>query len=189
MHILTGILLTTLLGRKSKRVANSHFLNLTWPIETKHVLPGRIRFCIPAIIGDSDGTKRVTDQLPRLEGVTSVEVNSISGSVLIHYQASIIAPELLFAALIRLLGLEREFERAPQSAIARELKNIGNALNRAIFTQTNGILDLWTAVPLVLLGLGIKKLATERPRTLPTGFTLVWWAYMALFAKQKTTDR
>ena len=184
MHIITGLLVTALLGRKAKQQAQqslSPLMSLKWPIETKHLLPGRVRFHIPLLVGDHDGKHHVEAQLQRIEGVDSIQVSRISGSVVIVYQPDKITPELLFAALIRLLGLEKELERTPESAISKELRNIGKALNHAVYAGTDGLLDLWTTVPLILLVIGARKIMTERTLSFPTGFTLMWWAYTAMF--------
>lgn len=186
MHIITGLLITALLGNRAKKQtqqAQSPLLALKWPIVTKHLLPGRVRFHIPLLVGDDAGVTRIEDQLSGVEGVDSVEANQISGSVVICYQPEKIAPELLFAALIRLLGLEKELEQTPPPLIAKEIRNIGEALNRAVYTSTDGLVDLWTTIPLVLLVLGARRIIREQTLTFPTGFTLVWWAYMALFRR------
>ena len=45
MHIITGIIMAAILGRKKK--TQETLLDLGWPIKTKHHLPGRVRFQIP----------------------------------------------------------------------------------------------------------------------------------------------
>ena len=131
MHIITGLILAALLGKKAKNPLESPLLRLKWPIETKHHLPGRVRFHIPMLVGDDVGSNQVEKQIQQVEGVDSVKANKISGSVIICYQADKIVPELLFAALIRLLGLEEELERTPPAILSKELRNIGKAMNRA----------------------------------------------------------
>ena len=181
MHIITGLLITALLGKKAQKQVKSPLMHLKWPIETKHLLPGRVRFSIPLLVGNDDSVERIEQQLQRVDGIDSVSANKISGSVIIRYQPQKIAPELLFAALIRVLGLEKELERTPQPVIAKGVQHVGNALNHAVYSSTHGILDLWTALPLVLLTLGVRKMVTERTLSFPTGFTLLWWAYNAMF--------
>lgn len=181
MHIITGLLLTTLLGRKAKQASQSPLLRLKWPIETKHLLPGRVRFQVPKLVGNDIEIQRINKQMKRIEGVNSIEANRISGSVVIRYQPEKLEPELLFAALIRLLGLEEELERTPPSLLTKEIQNIGKALNHALYSSTGGVIDLWTVVPLVLLGLGVRHILTQRPVTFPSGITMLWWAYAALF--------
>ncbi|MBD3307927.1 hypothetical protein GF339_15960 [candidate division KSB3 bacterium] len=182
MHILTGLLVTALLGRKASHDhSQSALLQLKWPIKTKHLVPGRVRFQIPLLVGDSTGVQQVETQLPRVDGIDAVAANKVSGSVVIRYQPEKIDPDLLFAALIRVLDLERELEKTPQSLIAREVGNMGRAMNRAVYSMTDGVLDLWTTVPLALLLIGARKVITDRTLSFPAGFTLLWWSYNAMF--------
>lgn len=187
MHIITGLLITALLGKKAKQhQSQSPLMQLKWPIETKHLLPGRARFQIPLLVGDATAVQQIETQLQRVEGVDSVEANRISGSVLICYQPDKIAPELLFAALIRLLDLEKELERTPPSTVAKEFRNIGEALNRAVYSMTDGVIDLWTTIPLALLFVGVRKIIAEGTLSFPAGFTLIWWAYTSMFRGNNT---
>ena len=179
MHLITGLILAHLL-RGKEQPARSPLLRLTGPIETSHLLPGRVRFRISSLVGDKAQGETVVERLQQLPGVGSVAVNEITGSVLIRYDAAALQPELLFAALARLLGLERELERAPLPILTRELRHLGEALNRAVYEQTNGFIDLWTAIPILLAFVGVRKLLQEGTATFPPGFTLVWWAYLAL---------
>ncbi len=184
MHIITGLLITALLGKQVKghgEQKRSPLLTLKWPIETQHLLPGRVRFRVPSLVGNDEALQRLEGQLPRVDGIDEVTANRISGSVVIRYQSEKISPDLLFAALIRLLGLEKELERTPKPALAKELRQLGEAMNRAVYSSTDGFVDLWTVVPLALMGLGVGKIIQDRSLTFPTGFTLIWWAYMALF--------
>ena len=186
MHLITGFILANLLGRKKKR-PQSPLLDLGGPIETKHLLPGRVRFQVLSLVGDHSGTEKVTEQVQRIEGVRSVEVNEISGSVLIRYRHDIIQPEILFVALVRLLGLEKELEQAPQPTLVRELRDMGEAANRAVYVRTGRLLDLWSTIPLVLGIIGARKLLSQRNAAFPAGVTMIWWAYSALFRGRHTT--
>jgi hypothetical protein len=178
MHILTGILVGALLGRP-KSSTKPALLGLGGPIRTVHVLPGRVRFAVERLRGDAAAADALAGRLGRIEGVELVEVSPLSGSVLIRFRAETLEPELLFAAIVRLLGLEKELERAPSPLLTRELREAGQALNRAVYEQTGGLIDLWTAVPLLLAGIGLRKVIVERG-SLPAGLTLIWWGYNAL---------
>ena len=183
MHLVTGLILTALLGRK-KNPRKSPLLNLHDVLETRHLLPGRVRFGIPVLKGNPEGAKLIMEQIPKIEGVESVAVNSITGSVLIYYREEIIEPELLFAALVRLLDLERAIERAVQPALAREIRSMGQSLNRYVYESTGGIIDLWTILPIILAGVGIHKVITQPQMRFPTGITMIWWAYHSLLHRK-----
>jgi hypothetical protein len=129
------------------------------------------------------GQRRAADQLQkslaRLDGIRAVEVNSLSGSLLIHFAADRVKPDMLLGAAIRLLGLEREIQRPPRSHIGEGIRQAGDSLNRAIHQQTGGMIDLWTAVTLLLVGLGVKHIAAGNPQL---GSQRLWWAYRSMFS-------
>ncbi|HTU02041.1 MAG TPA: hypothetical protein VMG58_09505 [Candidatus Sulfotelmatobacter sp.] len=176
MHIITGLLLTALLKRKpgggSQRLP-------TFPgvLETVHVLPGRIRVRAPSLVDRRSQAEDLQNRLARLDGVQEVAVSTVSGSVCVHFASDRVTPELLLGAIIRLLGLERQLQRLPRSVLGQEIREGGEAVNRAIHAQTGGLLDLWTTVPLVLAGLGVRNVATGRAY----GWPMLWWAYRSLF--------
>lgn len=180
MHLITGLALSFLasrrLGHKASTGAASPLLRLRSPVETVHVIPGRVRFRVPAIVSSTDNAQLVVDTLGKLEAVEHVEASSITGSVLIRYRAGDLSPELLFAALVRILGLEKELEKAPQAAVVREAQDVGRCVNRSLYDKTGGIMDLRGALLVLLLFVGVRKILLERGRALPPGATLLWWA-------------
>ena len=61
------------------------------------------------------------------------------------------------------------------------MKDASESLNRAIYEKSGGIIDLWTTIPMALIGLGVYKMLKPGGISVPDGFTLMWWAYMQLF--------
>lgn len=179
MHLITGFILASLFGKKKKRNIPP-LLRLRYPIQTKHLMKGRVRFQIDALKGNTKSQQYLLEQLPRVQGVTSIQVNIITGSVLIHFDEKEMQPELLYTVLIRLLGLEDELDKVPESVILREIRLIGKSLNRAMFERTAGVIDLQTAIPVVLGIIGIRKIMSQKMLAFPTGFTMLWWAYQSL---------
>lgn len=177
MHIVTGLLLTTLLGR-NRGTSRLRLPSFPGVLETAHALPGRLRFRVPAIRGHREAAAEVQARLQRLEGVNTAEVSQTTGSVLLTYRQAVVEPELLFAGVVRLLGLDQQIKKTPRSRVARELRDAGEALNRAVHARTGGVIDLWTALPLVLVVLGVRNLASRHSQM---GWPLLWWAYLALF--------
>jgi len=183
MHIISGILLS-LLFKGDKTDHKSPLLKMDWPIKTVHLLPGRVRFRIPLMIGKEADLKRICSDMKKISGVNTVNFNKINGSILIHFEERQVQADLLFAALIRLLGLEEELNKIPTSKLNEEFRNILGAVNQGVYSKTNGIIDLYTAIPIVLAVLGITRIVSERTLTLPTGLTLLWWAYNSLISNK-----
>ena len=109
-----------------------------------------------------------------------VAVTPLTGSVLIRYKVGEVEPELLFAALVKLLDLEEEMDAPRRPALAAELRTMGESLNRAVYERTGGVVDLWTAMLIVLAGIGIRKMVRDPVRAFPAGFTLVWWGLSSI---------
>ncbi len=183
MHLITGFLIASLFGKK-KEPGRSPLLSLRHPIRTLHILPGRVRFEADVVKNDTKVEQFLMEQMPKVKGVSRVQVSTITGSVLVQFDGDEIQPELLYTVLIRLLGLEKELERTPQSVVRKEIRLMGDSLNRAVLERTGGIIDLWTAIPIVLGLVGIRKIMAQRALAFPTGFTMLWWAYHSLFRER-----
>jgi hypothetical protein len=50
-----------------------------------HNVPGRLRIKIPSIKGDQDMAEEVQGVLRSIEGVNSAKANTLTGSIVIHY--------------------------------------------------------------------------------------------------------
>lgn len=155
-------------------------LSFSGPVDTASNLPGRVRFRTKAVIGSKAARGLLVENLQKIKGVKSVEVDLISGSILVRYDPEAITPEILFAAIIKLLDLESEFLSTPQPVLARELREVAGSLNRTVYELTGGVTDLHT---LFLIGLGVFGIYLFRrdgARAFPGGFTLLWWMYSSM---------
>ena len=185
MHIITGLVMASLLKRgKEKAVPQSPLLRLAAPVRTRHLLPGRARFEVPRLKGDANTAEDLALSLQRIQSVEAVRVSPVTGSVILCYDPEAISPELLVAAIIKLLGLETELDRAPSSVVSRELREVSHAVNRAVYDRTGGIVDLRTAMFLTLAAVGVTRLWRGGTLALPAGFTLLWWAGNGLLGKR-----
>ena len=173
MHIITGMLIARLLQKRG----SSSLVPLlkSGPVQTAHSMPGRVRFVVPSLAGDEKRSVFLREKLESLPGVGSVQASWVTGSVLIRYREEHVQAELLFAAIVRLLGLDAELERPPKPVVARELRSIMDSLNRVVYDRTGGLLDFTSALLIVLAGVGARKLFSEGAKAMPAGFTLVWW--------------
>jgi copper chaperone CopZ len=186
MHILTGFLLAGLLNKKKFRRETLMPMLRTGPVQTAHFVPGRVRLRVPSLAENAAGLALVREKLPTIQGVQSVELSPATGSVLIRYREDDVRPELLFAAVVRLLNLDAELKRVPQPVVTRELREILGSVNRAVYDRTGGLLDLWSAVLILLVGIGIQKLVVQGMRAFPAGLTLVWWGVASLLGGRQT---
>jgi hypothetical protein len=180
MHILTGFLLAGLLGKNKFRRRTLMPMLRTGPVQTAHWMPGRVRLRVPSLRENSQGAALVREKLPTIEGVRSVALNPATGSVLIVYREGIVRPELLFAAVVRLMNLDAELKRMPEPTVTRELREILGSANRMVYDRTGGLVDLWSAGLILLAAIGIQRLLVQGIRAFPAGLTLVWWGIASL---------
>jgi hypothetical protein len=181
MHILTGMLLAGVLGRK--RAGSVLPMVRTGPVRTVHLLPGRVRFRVPSLVGARPEAEALCDRLRTIDGVKHVEADPTSGSLLVRYRKKIVRAELLFAATVRLLGLEKQLDATPRPVVVRELREVFRNLNRAVYDCTGGILDFSSAVLILLAAAGATRLARQGTAAMPAGFTLLWWGVRQLLGQ------
>jgi hypothetical protein len=178
MHLLTGVIIAALAGKaKQNKVLEGLPMFQTGPIQIAHALPGRIRFIVPALRDNHDTMRGGIAQLSKLKGIDTVTYSSVTGSLIVRFNQELVPPPLLFSAIARLLELEHELDKPITTGVIKEIKQLGGSFNRMIYDETHGLLDLRTIAVGGLLVLGGKKLIREGSATLPTGLTLLWWAF------------
>ena len=177
MHMLVGLLLTRWLKRAHK---TSGFLpRVRGKFEVLHTMPGRIRFRIPMLESqDNEVIDAVKKELIRLPEIKRVEVNPVSGSLVLEYNEGKINASIICGILLKLLGLEDALDAQPQSIAQKDLNLIGTSLNRQVYNSTAGIFDLTSALALTIFVLGSYKIIVQQDRNAPGGFSLLWWAYI-----------
>lgn len=183
MHIITGLLLASLFGKKRKK--HHQWLSglprlQSDPVQVVHALPGRIRVRVPALRGNTDTKKLLMQLAPKLDGITSIEISEITGSIVVTYDEKIVRPDFIFAALVRFLGLEKELNKPPNPILKRELSDFNSSLNRAVYEKSGGIIDFQSGLLIILAAFGTRQLLTKSGNFWPAGFTLLWWSFNGL---------
>ena len=183
MHILTGLLVAKLLRARASHVDGkgdrghaSPLFDMPGVITLVHALPGRCRFRLPVLVGQCEAGAKLAGRLEEVEGISSAKVSAATGTILVVYDAARLTDEVLAAAVVRLLGLEKAFSGKVEASLGREIRDWAKSLNVAVYQKTGGVLDARTGLLLTLALLGIRKLFAERSLALPAGFTLLWWA-------------
>jgi hypothetical protein len=177
MHMLVGLLLTKLLKRAHQ--PGGFLPRVRGKFEVTHTLPGRIRFRIPMLEGqDKEVIDSVKKELIRLPEIDRVDVNRVSGSLVLEYNNEEINASIICGILLKLLGLEDALDAQPQAVAQKELNLIGRSLNLQVYNSTAGLFDLTSALALTIFGLGLYKIIVLQDRNTPGGFSLLWWAYI-----------
>lgn len=156
----------------------------TGPVQVKHIIPGRVRFYIPLLKGDKNKADEIQRQLGTISSLNSVNVDYRSGSLLILFNEKEIGVGLLFATIIRLMGLDEELDREKTPKVIKEMKDVGDSLNKAVYDKTAGLLDLWTLIYIAFAFFGIKNLFSGRIPFFAASSTFLWWALNGLMRER-----
>ena len=181
MHIITGLLLAAIAGRKKKSGSGGGASLLkSGPVRTEHSLPGRLRLRVPSLAGNQENCTSLATRFSGLSGIRAASANPVTGSVLLHYDKNTVRPEVLFGAVVKLLGLEEELERVPTPVLTRELGLLGQSLDRAVYERTGGLVNGWSLLMLAIAAVGVRQVINNGARAWPAGITMVWWAVNGL---------
>jgi hypothetical protein len=180
LFTLAGKLVSELVGKEKKHNKNSlNLASFIGVIEVKHSIRGRVRLYVPVLKNDEASRRIILEQLSRVETIKHIEINNITGSLTIKYDPEKIDPALLIGVVAKLLQLEGELVKKKESLITREMGNMKEAVNLAIYNKTRGIADIKAIYILIVLFFGIRGIR-QMPKMLPNGYTMVRWAYAGL---------
>lgn len=167
---------------------------MSLPVGAIHHVPGRIRIRLPFLKKNAETLAEVRRFLEGLEGVTSVQENVLTGSLLLHYDCDENADfydrmmnsvkenfGLMAAAVPHLLakgGLEAvelsALDGEVPSGASRLLGESFESLDRRIRRATDNGFDLKSLVPLGLLGAAVLRIGAQAATPL--------WVTLAIFS-------
>ena len=87
----------------------------------------------------------------------------------------------MLGIILKLLNLDDELLKDRKGRIKNTFSNLGKLADITIYNKTKGLFDAKTLAGTMLLIYGIKKFKNEM--FLPSGATLIWWAYRLLSKK------
>lgn len=181
-RILSGLLFGLFYGKYAtgKERNGTSFKGFPGTLEIKHGIPGRIRFFVPSLVHSLKGKEILEGKMSPIEGINKVEVNSITGSLLVRYDLEKIETILIIGITVKLLGLDDKIQTKEIPIIKKEINKWNEALNYSVYEKTKGILDFKTALSLTFAFYGLKGLffSTEVAQANP--YSLLYWAYRSL---------
>lgn len=160
-------------------------------IELRHAIPGRIRLRIPGIKGEPGLSLEVHKQLSALPVIRRVEVNPVTGSVLVLYDP---ADSAAIAQLGRLIipGLDLDAMPGPEDfaggagpeavRATEAVESLARALDRKVAEATGRAVDLKFLVPASLFVGGLVRLMASKKIPSPTWYDFLWFAFGTYFA-------
>jgi Heavy metal associated domain 2 len=164
-------------------------------IKVVHAMPGRIRVKISRLKGNPVVAREIEAQLSDVQGIQRVEVNLVTGSVLVFYDPEQMAPSDslfslagTFAALFPGLNpselqawlTSSHDEPNGQFSVADRISMCFGSLNQTVGRSTGG-LDLRLLLPLILFFFGVRGLLMAEKVAFPTWYDLLWFAFGTFF--------
>lgn len=159
-----------------------------------HRLPNRLRLGVPALRHgrtpfpipsepeeDDPGpglAEAVETAVGAVEGVTNASANPVTGTLLVEHDGVPGREATVVAAVYDVLPATPFAIEGPR--LLSDLRRAADVLDQAALRTTDGWIDLKTATALLLGLFGVSLLLTERPFRLPSGLTMVWWAYTSM---------
>ena len=155
-------------------------------LEVKHYIKGRLRVKIPAIKGNAQTAEFMEKALSPITGMKSVSVNPLLGTVLLKFDEAALSPEIVITALSRCFNFDAAVKNR-KSILGKELKLFRFAIDQAVLKKTCGILDIRSAMSLLLIFQLIRGVAMwrrgsmQQPQTKPPfPISLVWWLFQSI---------
>lgn len=159
-----------------------------------HRLPNRLRLGLPALrdgrtpspiptesgedVSGGGLAEALETAVGAVEGVTNACANPVTGTLLVEHDGAPGREAAILAALYDVLPAIPSAIEEPR--LLADLRRAGHALDEATLRTSNGWIDLKTTTALLLGLYGVSLLLTERPFRLPSGLTMVWWAYNSM---------
>ena len=151
-----------------------------------HAIPGRMRLRIPSLKGNEDLARPLREHLSSIPGVARLDVNPVTGSVLVvHHAREATPPELvqsLAEGLAPLVGVDQRRLQAHLSHDARpgrshhSVHGFFKDLNASFKSATGGA-DLSLLVPALLILLGFRRLLSEGGLHAPRWYDFMWFGF------------
>ena len=146
--------------------------------EVKSMTKNRIRVEIAKLKNNITEINNLRENLAKISVVKSYKILKSLGSLTIEFDNSQVDAQFMLGIILKLLNLDSELFKERKGKVKENLDGIAKVANITLYNKTKGLFDLNSLVGLILLGYGIKKFKTEP--ILPSGATLLWWAYRLL---------
>ena len=169
-------------GMKKRRPNQLGLPSFRGVLEVKSAVEGRIRFRVPFLKGNEAMAAQAKRQIERLTAVGEAVVNPETGSLLVRYEPQAVQPQLLEAAVIKLLGLEEAAQASGGSVLGKECRTFADAMNHAVADKTGGLFDLNFLVSALMIGAGVFQVM-RNPSMMPNGYTLLRWGTNQLLGR------
>jgi hypothetical protein len=149
-----------------------------------HHHPGRLRVRAEALEDESPAAAAAIEALQGVPGVTRVDHNAQTGSLLVEYEPGLAEPDAIVERIAHAANLVSPFDpraRLPPTQPANTVIGGTQKMNLVAFELTGKRADLRTIVPAALAGAAAYSFAFGRGPRLPRWDNLLYWSY-SIFA-------
>ena len=149
--------------------------------EVKSATKNRIRIEIEKLKNNREEVEILKENLKKISVIKNFKIIQSLGSLTIEFDDSQIDSQFMLGIILKLLNLDEELLKDRKGKIKNTFSSIGKLADITIYNKTKGLFDAKTLAGTILLIYGIKKFKNEM--FLPSGATLIWWAYRLLSKK------
>ena len=149
--------------------------------EVKSLTKNRLRIEIDKLKNNREEINELTENLKKISVIKNFKIIQSLGSLTIEFDDSQIDSQFMLGIILKLLNLDEELLKDRKGKIKNTFSSIGKLADITIYNKTKGLFDAKTLAGTILLIYGIKKFKNEM--FLPSGATLIWWAYRLLSKK------
>jgi hypothetical protein len=147
-----------------------------------HHFPGRFRVRAERFRASPEVAKKVMETVEGEDGVLELRASPLTGSLVVLYDTSRIQlPSLIHTILAagNFSGVQADsaIDGVPSESGGQRIRTAVGRFNDAIQSGTRGRLDLRTAAPGTLAGLGLLSFLFGR-RPLPAWYDLLFWSFV-----------
>ena len=149
--------------------------------EVKSLTKNRIRIEINKLKNNREEINELTENLKKISVIKNFKIIQSLGSLTIEFDDSQIDSQFMLGIILKLLNLDEELLKDRKGKVKNTFSSLGKLADITIYNKTKGLFDSKTLAGTMLLIYGIKKFKNEM--FLPSGATLIWWAYRLLSKK------
>ena len=149
--------------------------------EGKSATKNRIRIEIDKLKNNEEEIERLKENLKKIIVIKNFKIIKSIGSLTVEFDDTQIDTQFMIGIILKLLNLDEELLKDRKGKIKSTFSNLGKLVDITVYNKTKGLFDAKTLAGTMLLIYGIKKFKNEM--FLPSGATLIWWAYRLLSKK------
>lgn len=143
-----------------------------------HHHPGRLRLRAQAFEGAAPAFARVRERLESIAGITRLDHNARTGSLLVSYAPATIEPDAIIDEVAHAADLDRpRDEPRDPNRPAQATIDTARELNAAVEELTGRRTDLRTLIPAAMLGFAAYSWVKRPGTRIPSWENLAYWSY------------